>query len=314
MKHLFIILLLTLSVITLNASDIVVGKSPLNVQQGELERITYPSVYMDSMVVDIWTPNGYDTNSGEKLNVLYMHDGAMLFDAVQAWNKQSWMADSVSQRLIDAGDVAPFMIVGIHSKSVSRTSDFFPQRVANYYSDSARAELMEILKEPLRADKYLKFIVTELKPYIDIHYNVNTEREHTAIMGSSMGGLISLYAICEYPTVFGGAGCVSTHLSGWSADIAFVDEHSAFSTKLCEYMVDELPAPNGNNRIYFDYGNKTLDAYYPPHQKKLDATMRQMNYTSGENWQTLFFDGESHSEVSWAKRLAVPLHFLFKSN
>ncbi|MFI3240883.1 MAG: alpha/beta hydrolase-fold protein [Bacteroidales bacterium] len=311
MKHLILNLAILISAISLNANEIAISKSPMNVQQGELNRITYPSVYMEDMVVDIWTPNSYDANSAEKLNVLYMHDGAMVFDAVQAWNKQSWMADSVSQDLMDAGKVTPFMIVAIHSKPGSRTADFLPQRVVNYYDDSDRAVLKGLLKTPLRADKYLKFIVTELKPYIDTHYNVNIGRENTAIMGSSMGGLISLYAICEYPTVFGGAGCVSTHLSGWSADVAFVDEKSEFSTKLCEYMEDELPEPNGDNRIYFDYGNKTLDAYYPPHQKKLDAAMRKMNYTEGENWETLFFDGESHSENSWAKRLDIPLTFLF---
>lgn len=310
MKHLILNLAILLSVISLNANEIAVSKSPMNVQQGELNRITYPSVYMDDMVIDIWTPNGY-SESSEKFDVLYMHDGGMLFDAKQSWNKQAWMADSVSQELMDAGKVKPFIIVGIHSKSNSRTADFFPQRVANYYDDSARAELKELLKTPMRADNYLKFIVTELKPYIDNHYNVNIARENTAIMGSSMGGLISLYAISEYPTVFGGAGCVSTHLSGWSADVAFVDENSAFSTKLCEYMEDSLPMPNGDNRIYFDYGNKTLDAYYPPHQKKLDAIMRKMNYTEGENWETLFFDGESHSEISWAKRLNIPILFLF---
>lgn len=310
MKHLILNLTVLLSAIALNASEIAVSKSPMNVQQGELNRITYPSVYMGDMIVDIWTPNGY-SDSSQEYEVLYMHDGGMLFDAAQSWNKQSWKADSVSQQLMDAGKVRPFIIVGVHSISQTRTADLFPQRVATYLNDSARNEIQQVLQAPLRADKYLKFIVTELKPYIDSTYNVKTARENTAVMGSSMGGLISLYAICEYPTIFGGAGCVSTHLSAWSATEQFNNPKSGFSAALCEYLVDELPTPSGDNRIYFDYGNKTLDAMYEPHQKKVDATMRKMNYTEGENWETLFFDGAAHDEISWAKRLATPMLFLF---
>ena len=75
------------------------------------------------------------------------------------------------------------------------------------------ADRKDVDMKRLTADAYLQFIVKELKPFIDERYKPLTGREHTFMMGSSMGGLISLYALCEYPQVFGGVGCLSSHLS-----------------------------------------------------------------------------------------------------
>jgi predicted alpha/beta superfamily hydrolase len=117
-------------------------------------------------------------------------------------------------------------------------------------------------------------------------------------MGSSAGALISLYAICEYPEVFGGAGCVSTHFPLGKGI-------------MLDYMKDHLPDPQDHN-IYFDYGTGTLDAEYAPFQKQADEIMVQHGYKSGVNWLTKFFDGHTHSEVFWRERVHYPLEFLLK--
>ena len=76
------------------------------------------------------------------------------------------------------------------------------------------------------------------------------------------------------------------------------------------YLEKHLPKANSRN-IYFDYGDQTLDAYYPPLQKKVDEMMTAKGWTE-KSWITKFFAGENHSEVSWAKRLNIPLEFLLK--
>jgi predicted alpha/beta superfamily hydrolase len=124
-------------------------------------------------------------------------------------------------------------------------------------------------------------------------------------MGSSMGGLISMYAICEYPDVFGGAACLSTHWPG-----TFAVENNPIPDAFINYLKLHLPDPK-RHKIYFDYGDQTLDALYPPFQKKVDEVMKAKGF-SERNWMTKFFQGENHSERAWHKRLDTPLLFLLK--
>jgi predicted alpha/beta superfamily hydrolase len=148
----------------------------------------------------------------------------------------------------------------------------------------------------IRSDAYLKFIVEELKPFVDRTYRTRPDRAHTSVMGSSMGGLISAYALCEYPEIFGGAGCVSTH---WpTGDGAVID-----------YLAQHLPKP-GTHKLWFDYGTATLDAQYEPYQVRMDMVMQAAGYTPGRDWITRKFEGAEHSEKSWRDRLDLPLKFL----
>ena len=112
-----------------------------------------------------------------------------------------------------------------------------------------------------------------------------------------MGGLISAYAISEYPNIFGGAACLSTH---WPAlDGVFI-----------EYLKNNLPNPE-NHKIYFDFGTKGLDANYEPYQLEVDLLMSKNGYIEGKNWITKKFVGEDHNENFWRKRFHYPLKFFF---
>jgi predicted alpha/beta superfamily hydrolase len=122
-------------------------------------------------------------------------------------------------------------------------------------------------------------------------------------MGSSMGGLISMYAICEYPKVFGSAGCMSTH---WPGIFTTVD--NPIPAVFLDYLDKHLPSPK-DHKLYFDYGSATLDAMYKPYQTKADSIMRAHGYAD-KNWITREFPGDDHSEKSWNRRLAIPLTFL----
>lgn len=153
------------------------------------------------------------------------------------------------------------------------------------------------------SDNYLKFIVKELKPFVDKNFNTYSNKSNTFIAGSSMGGLISLYAICEYPKVFGGAACLSTHWTG-----IYQNENNPIPDAIIKYFNKHLPKPK-NHKIYFDYGDQTLDSLYKPSQEKVNKIMISKGY-SDKSWNTIFFPGESHSEQSWHKRLDIPIMFL----
>lgn len=157
----------------------------------------------------------------------------------------------------------------------------------------------------ISSDDYLKFLVKELKPFIDQTYSTYTDRTHTYVAGSSMGGLISLYALCEYPTVFGGAACLSTHWPG-----LFSMDNNPVPAAFFSYLKKNLPSPQ-QHRIYFDHGTETLDAMYASLQLQVDAIMKERGYDSSQ-WISRSWPGQDHSERSWRSRLDVPLVFLLK--
>lgn len=284
-----------------------------NVVSGKIERVeNFKSEFITARNVDIWLPEGYCLEN--KYSVLYMHDGQMLYDAEKSWNKQAWDVDDVASKLIKSGKLKDFIVVGIWNGGENRHPDYFPQKpfesLSQVEKDTINAQL-KLSHVPLKkafcpqSDNYLKFLVKELKPYIDKKYSVRTNKENTFVAGSSMGGLISMYAICEYPHIFGGAACLSTHWVG-----TFTLENNPIPNAFVKYLSENLPNPK-THKIYFDCGDQTLDALYPEIQKKVDSLMISKGYDKA-NWITKYFPGENHSEKSWSKRLNIPLEFLFE--
>jgi enterochelin esterase-like enzyme len=280
------------------------------VVSGKIERIeNFHSKYVTPRNIDIWLPNGYSDTT--KYAVLYMHDGQMLYDPTQTWNKQSWNVDDVASELLAKNKIKNFIVVGIWNGEKTRHQDYFPQKPFEQLSQSEKDTVNAQLQRAGRitesfqpqSDNYLQFIIKELKPYIDQKYSVKTNRENTCIAGSSMGGLISLYAICEYPKIFGGAACLSTHWVG-----TFTLENNPIPNSFLTYLNKKIPNPK-NHKIYFDCGDQTLDAMYPNIQLKVDKVMKDKGYDRS-NWVTKYFPGDDHSEKSWNKRLNIPIAFL----
>lgn len=269
--------------------------------EGSIVRIDkFKSDNVDARTIDIWLPEGYSTS--KKYAVLYMHDGQMLYDSTVTWNKQEWMADEVAAKLVKQGKIKDIIIVGIWNNGSNREQEYFPQKSLSYLPDSIK-QLIPKSAPKMIGDSYLKFIVNELKPYIDSSYSTLKDQSNTFIAGSSMGGLASMYAICEYPNVFGGAACLSTHWIGTKNG-----ENDPISPIYIKYLQEHLPSPL-NHKIYFDHGDKTLDQYYKPWQQKVDQVMKAKGYTS-KSWITLEFKGEDHSEKAWQRRLHIPFEFI----
>lgn len=285
------------------------------VSSGSLERIeNLSSKYITSRNIDIWLPENY--SDSKKYAVLYMHDGQMLYDAETTWNKQAWEVDEVLGKLIKESKIQDVIIVGIWNGGITRHIDYFLQKpfesLAKTQQDSIyntnRSNGQSVFNNgKINSDNYLKFIVQEVKPLIDKKYSVYTDNEHTFIAGSSMGGLISLYAICEYPKIFGGAACLSTHWPG-----IFGLENNPIPDVFFAYIKKHLPDPKGH-KIYFDYGTATLDTMYQTLQPKVDAIMKSKGYDN-RNWLTKKFEGDDHSEKSWSKRFSIPMEFLLGKN
>ncbi|MBX7124640.1 MAG: esterase family protein [Cyclobacteriaceae bacterium] len=289
------------------------AQDPLpQVVSGRIERIAnFQSRYVTARNVDVWLPEGY--SSGKRYSVLYMHDGQMLFDSTVTWNKQSWDVDELAARLMKSAQVPGFIVVGVWNGGATRFPDYFPQRPFEMLTKTERDTLVASLQKMGRtqevfqpkSDDYLRFLVEELKPYIDMTYAVHKDASHTFVAGSSMGGLISMYAICEYPKVFGGAACLSTHWPG-----SFSLNNNPVPDAFVNYLRKHLPKP-ASHRIYFDCGDQTLDALYPAIQRRADEVMREAGFTEA-NWITRYFPGADHSERAWKRRLEIPLLFLLK--
>ncbi|MFZ4427883.1 MAG: alpha/beta hydrolase [Saprospiraceae bacterium] len=287
------------------------AQNPLpGVAGGKIERVAqFQSKYVTARNIDIWLPEGYP--GAGKYAVWYMHDGQMLYDPSQTRNQQAWDIDDVAGQLMEENKARDVIVVGIWNGGQTRHQDYFPQkpfeRLTQIEKDTVIAQLQRTgrTKDVFRpqSDNYLKFIVKELKPYIDRTYATHTDRQNTFIAGSSMGGLISLYALCEYPKIFGGAACISTHWVG-----TFSLENNPVPQAFLGYLDAKLPDPN-NHKLYFDCGDQALDALYPAIQAKVDALMKSKGY-SDRNWLTRYFPGEDHSERAWKKRLHIPLEFL----
>jgi len=295
MRNVFIFLLIISSLICL-------GQLPI-VSSGTIQRFEkFPSKYVDSRNIDVWLPDGYSTDN--KYTVLYMHDGQMLFDSTITWNGQEWRVDETISRLIYEGKIRNCIVVGIWNNGDYRRSEYLPQKALEYMPDYLADSIVNgILMGKARADNYLQFLVEELKPFIDTTFSTYSDKPHTFIMGSSMGGLISLYAICEYPDIFGGAACMSTH---WYGDP--VSWNKIVPEAYNQYLAENLPDPI-SHKLYFDHGTETLDLYYDLFQKETDEVILYSGYDSS-NFKTLTFSGHAHKENAWADRLKIPIMFL----
>jgi len=271
---------------------------------------SFPSNLVEPRPVDVWLPADYGV-SDDRYPVIYMHDGQMVLDKPTSpltgfWMTLSgwyygglfWDVDKTMARLIREEKIRPAIVVSVWNlPGTKRRDEYMPQKpVTEEVAQLISASGSDITREKITSDNYLKYLVEEIKPLIDKTYRTKPDKEDTFIMGSSMGGMISAYAISQYPEVFGGAACLSTH---WPlGDGAVID-----------WYENNWPQA-GSNRLYFDYGTETLDAEYEPYQQQMDALMRKQGFIEGDDWITRRFDGADHSPKAWRERLHIPLTFL----
>lgn len=259
-----------------------------------------PSLFINPRNVEIWLPPDYDEEHADGYAVLYMHDGQNLFESQKSFIGVDWGMDETMALLCQERETRPTIVVAIWN-TPQRLCEYLPQRpFCDHESQHSRRRVIKRYGGVPISDKYLRFIVYELKPFVDSRYRTRPEQAFTFLMGSSMGGLISLYGLCEYPQVFGGAGALSTH---WPI------AHRSF----IKYLKARLPEP-GRHKIYLDYGNEANSAGYRFSQKHVERILRDSGYAFGLDWLGNWYAGDPHSETAWRARVQVPLRFLLKND
>ncbi|MEM7723431.1 MAG: glycoside hydrolase family 97 catalytic domain-containing protein [Pseudomonadota bacterium] len=264
----------------------------------------FGSDHVAAREMQVWLPAGYD-ESDRSYPVLYMHDGQNVFEDARAYKGVSWGLDGTLSRLIAEGAVEPAIVVALDNTWETRWHEYAPEAFIDGLPEDTRAAMVEAAGGAPFSDRYLSFLVDEVKPHIDQTYRTKPGREHTMVAGASMGGLISLYAVSEYPDVFSAAAGLSTH---WP----LFDPRTMTAEVATAAMIEALDAGGldaSRHRLWFDHGDQNLDAAYPPYQAAMDAYFRAAGFDE-TRMDSRYYPGTDHNEASWAARLADPLVFL----
>lgn len=271
--------------------------------KNRLLEFTYEnSKFIENKDYQIYLPVSYFKDDSKRYPVLYMMDGQNLFVDSLAYGGISWQIDRVADSLVNEGYINEFIIVGINNAGIKRFSEYMPQKPVEEIPQECDS-LIKRIEHPVFSDNFLEFLVKELKPKIDQEYRTKAYEKDTYIAGSSMGGLISMYAICEYPEVFGNVICMSTH---WI--VSLDNSTPQIASEIQQYFADNLP---GNKKVYFDYGTKGLDQYYEQYQLQANISLKKIGYTENVNCIVRKFENHDHNEYYWNKRLSIPLMFMF---
>lgn len=253
------------------------------VRPGRLERIhAFESKILgNAREITIYLPAGYDEHPERRYPVLYMQDGQNLFDAERAYVPgQHWQLKEAADAAIGERTAAPMIIVGADHAGPARIDEYTPVHDPRHNGGG-------------RADDYGRFLAEELKPAIDARFRTLDDAANTAIGGSSLGGLVSLYFVLKRPGVFGRAAVMSP--SVWWRDRAVLKAVDAYAG----------PAP----RLWIDIGGREGA------EALGDArTLRNRLRAKGWNEETFHFHEDrrgDHSERAWARRVRLALEFLF---
>ncbi|OGU73108.1 MAG: hypothetical protein A3G43_04035 [Ignavibacteria bacterium RIFCSPLOWO2_12_FULL_56_21] len=228
--------------------------------------------------VIVWLPPSYAKNPRRRYPVLYMHDGQNVFDPSTATIGRDWRADEVADSLIHAGSVEEMIIVAINNSA---------DRMVEY-------------SETVQGRAYAGFVVHTVKPMIDSLYRTKRGPHDTAVMGSSMGGLISFLFIWWHPDVFGKAGCLSS---------VFHRRHSSVLDS-----VSRMEPGSRTMKLYIDCGGSGGDETLKPGMDEMADLLGQKGFREGEEFAMYYDPRAEHNEPAWSARLWRPFTFLFPRN
>jgi predicted alpha/beta superfamily hydrolase len=233
----------------------------------------------NSRTLRIYLPPSYGQNPLKRYPVLYMHDGQNLFEASTAFGGVEWRVDETANNLINNGQMDEVIVVGIDNGGSSRIYEYTPCCDPQYGGGGANV--------------YERFILETVKPYIDQNYRTLPGNKNTAIMGSSLGGLVSFYIGRRHPGVFSKLAGLSS--SFWWNNQMLTREVEASTTKV---LVN----------IYIDAGTSSDGLTETTRMR--DALVAD-GYVQGRDLYYYVAQGAGHNESAWAGRLHIPLTYLF---
>lgn len=251
-------------------------------------------VDFDGRLVDYWSP-GKPTE-----HLLIAHDGQNVFDRDTSTRRRTWRMAHSAVRVSQALGITPPAIIGVfHSRNASnpwgRILDLVPQ---DPFQNGVASSNDELSPDDLQGNRYLEQITEMIAPSIADELKLDLGQINKAVIGSSLGGLASLYAIGKRPDFFTTCLALSPH---WSAGKA----------PLVDALLDAIPAP-GKHKIWMSRGTRSHDAHYGPFQDYADQKMLQAGWREGDDFVTCVYKKSGHNERSWAKYLDQPMMFWLK--
>ena len=229
----------------------------------------------------MYLPAGYSEQRTRQFPVLYMQDGQNLFDPATAFGGVHWRMGETADELIGQGAIQPLIIVGVWNMGKARIREYTPSRMPRLGGG--------------KGEPYTRMLLDELMPFIEKQYRVAGGLENTGLGGSSLGGLVALYAGLRFPHVFGKLAALSPSIwwgGGWMNN--FVKDA----------RIDPRP------RIWLDGGTKESPRFVPQMERFRDI-LRAKGWQEGLDLHFQIFEGGEHNEANWAQRVGPFLRFLF---
>ena len=233
----------------------------------------------------VYVPPRYHEQPDRRFPVLYLHDGQNLFDPATSFVPgMDWHVGHTADDFILTGAVEPLVIVGIYNVGKARINEYTPTKAPRLGGG--------------RADRYAKFLLQEVMPFIQREYRVLEGPQHTGIGGSSLGGLLSLYVGLKYPEIFGRLVALSP--SVWWNQLVIHRFVAAAQVR---------PRP----RIWLDIGTREGPRIVQQVEQFRDVLL-QKGWQLGHDLQFQIIEGAEHNEGAWAQRVGPFLQFLFPAN
>jgi len=230
----------------------------------------------------VYLPPGYDAQPQRRFPVLYLHDGQNLFDGSTSFIPgMDWHVGQTADHFIHEGRVEPLIIVGIYNAGKQRLREYTPTRAPRLGGGSA--------------NRYAKFLLEEVRPFVNSQYRAQEGPENTGIGGSSLGGLVSLYVGLRQPEIFGKIAALSPSV-WWNERVILRFAATA--------PVQPLP------RIWLDIGTREGPRIVDDVERFRDILIGK-GWQPGRNLHYERIEGAEHNEAAWARRVGPFLQFLF---
>ena len=258
--------------------------------QGELRLHEFFSrIFHNRRFLRVWVPPGYDLpeNSGRRYPVFYLNDGQNLFESATSFTGIEWQVGETAGRMIREGLIPPMMFVGIDNARVERIKEYLPYRSVSPL----------VLRT--RGRQYPEFLVKEVMPFVSLHYRVAKGAEHTALGGSSLGGLISLHVAIASPGVFGRVLLESPSL--WVSNRRVLKECRGFRK-----WPEKVFLGVGTREV----GREDKDLQTVENVRELERILRRSGLDE-RRLRVEIADGATHTEGAWAVRFPEALRFFF---
>jgi predicted alpha/beta superfamily hydrolase len=246
----------------------------------------FPSRIVAPRDVQVYLPPGYERQKSERYPVLYLHDGQNVFDAASMG--MEWQVDETAEALIRAGRIEPLIVVAV-ANTDARRDEYTPTYVEFKRPDGV------VEKGGGKANLYGRFLIEELKPFVDRTYRTRVDAASTAVRGASLGALVSLWLALEHPEVFGSVLAVSPAIR-W-------DEHVIL--KKIAALPRKVPV-----RVRVDIGSLEGNTAVSG-ARRLRDTLTGKGWKPGSELEYVEQKGGQHDEISWASRVEGMLFFLY---